>query len=170
MERGDSLEWYEYERPPLTQCPSSFDASVRQCRDSIRFISPSTLISGSAVSPNPKLTGLWISAYRAGGAVSGRPPTPPARVPGPQRKGPTGGWVERGRRGLITATGPAGPTTHGTGYFRIGVRCHDRHVHVNPAEEVAGWTAEGAVERSRRVSGLRPSRGSPRTDLLLGYS
>ena len=72
--------------------------------------------------PNPKSTGLWISAYRAGGAVSGRPPTPPARVPDPQRKAPTGGWVERGRRGLITATGPAGPMTHRTGYLRIGVR------------------------------------------------
>ncbi len=43
----------------------------------------------------------------AGGAASGSPPTPSARVPGPQRKGPTGGWVERGRRGLIAATGPA---------------------------------------------------------------
>ena len=38
-----------------------------------------------------------------------------------QRKGPTGGWVERGRRGLITATGPAGRATHPIEYFRIEV-------------------------------------------------
>jgi hypothetical protein len=27
----------------------------------------------------------------------------------PQRKGPTGGWVERGRRGQLAVTGPAVP-------------------------------------------------------------
>ena len=67
------------------------------------------------INPNAKLTGPRMSGYTAGGAVSGRPRCP-------QRKGPTGGWVERGRRGLITATGPAGCVTHPRRYFRIGVR------------------------------------------------
>ena len=66
----------------------------------------------SAISLNPKLTELRMSGYTAGGAVSGRPRRP-------QRKGPTGGWVKRGRRGLITATGPAGWAAHPTRYSRI---------------------------------------------------
>ena len=62
-----------------------------------------------------------MSGYPAGGAVSGRPPTPSARVPGPQRKGPIGEWVERGRRGLITATGPAGRLLTSLDIFRLGL-------------------------------------------------
>jgi len=49
--RGDSLEWHEYERPLLTPCPSRFDASARQCRVSIWFISLSSLTSGNMLAP-----------------------------------------------------------------------------------------------------------------------
>src|SRR3990172_4509675 len=114
--------------------------------------------------PDPKLTGLWISAYPAGGAVSGRPPTPSARVPGPQRKGPTGGWVERGRRGLITATGPAGPATHPTGYFRIGVNevaCGSPA----PATDKGGTCHEETCSSDRAGRPHRPFRSPwPRAD------
>ncbi len=106
--------------------------------------------AGSAAppSPNPKLAGLWISAYPAGGAVSGRPRRP-------QQKGPTGGWVERGRRGLITATGPAGPTTHHTGYLRIGARSAG----VNTQYAHGGLTSRGATTDEDLAGSLVPGPG-----------
>ena len=71
--------------------------------------------SGRAtVSPDPKLKWACPHAAGAGGAAHGR-------LGRPQRKGPTGGWVERGRPGLGVATGSAPAAVNPRELFRIRV-------------------------------------------------